>query len=143
MFNFEIDEELKNFKCYMGTYSKDTLPIEKIDMRPIAYITNTANKSDPGEHWVALFISVKNVAEYFDSFGFNPICCRIYKFLKLNKIDTLLINRNSLQNIFADTCGKYCTLFVKMRCDNMTFKKFLNLFSHNTEKNEIIIENFV
>lgn len=143
MFNFEIDKELENFKCFKGTYAKNNLPLKKIQERPIAFVINTANREEPGEHWVALFISYKNVAEYFDSFGFNPICCRINKFCKLNGIDTLLINKTALQNIFADSCGKYCILFIKMRCDNMSFQKFLNLFSEDTEKNEIIIENLV
>ena len=143
MYNFEIDQEFENFKCFKGTYSKNNLPVKIFKERPLAFIINTARVGEPGEHWIALFINQNNIAEYFDSFGFEPICCRIKKLCELNKIDTIIINKNPLQNIFAMSCGKYCILFLKMRCNNHSIEEFLNIFSENTLKNEMIVENLI
>ena len=143
MYNYQIDDELKNFKCFQGTFAKNTLPLKIYSERPIAFIINTQNIEEPGEHWVALFVNENNVAEYFDSFGFGPICCRIEKLCKLNGIRTLLINKNCLQNIFSNSCGKFCILFIKYRCNNKTFKEFLSKFTENTFTNEIAIQNLV
>ena len=143
MDNYSIDYIMRKWKCYKGTYSRDNLPLKIFKDRPIAFIINTDPSYKSGEHWVALFISKTNIAEYMDSFGFDPICCRIKKFCKLNRVKCMQINKFHIQNIFSDNCGRYCILFIQMRCKNITFNEFLKLFNNNTMFNELIIEYLV
>ena len=54
-----------------------------MDQRPTlqrgAYITNTDDHGEPGEHWLAVYVD-KDV-EYFDSFGLFPLDSRLEIFL--------------------------------------------------------------
>ena len=143
MFSHEIEQELNHLKCFKGVYSKNNLPLRKLVTRPIAFIINTQNSDEPGEHWVGLFVAKNNIAEFFDSFGRNPLCCEIKKFLIINDVKILIINKNIIQNIFSDNCGRYCILFIKLKCNGMTFSDFLKLFNKNTLSNEILIENLI
>lgn len=143
MNTYEINFILSDLKCFKGTYASDKLPLIKFTQRPIAFVMNTQKHTEKGEHWVALYINENNIAEYMDSFGFEPICCRIKKFCSLNGIDKILVNKNWLQFILSDTCGKYCALFIRMRCKGFTFQQFINLFSKNSWKNEFLIEYLV
>ena len=106
-------------------------------------IINTDNADQPGSHWIALFIDSNKHAEYMNSFGANPICCRIKTLLKYNNIYVMSINKFHIQDIFSDNCGKYCILFIKMRWNNMSFDQFLKLFSLNRVYNEILIEKLI
>ena len=49
---------------FKGTYSVDTVPIQKSGM----FIVNTDLSTGPGVHWVSVFSTPKNVY-VFDSFG--------------------------------------------------------------------------
>ena len=131
MNTFEINNEMNKLKCFKGTFAKDLLPYKKYSERPIGFIINTDNSNMPGEHWVALFIDEQNNAEYFDSFGRQPICCEIYKLLKKNNVKTILYNKHQIQSYFSINCGVYCILYLKMRCNNFLLNEFINLFSDN------------
>ena len=135
MNTLQINEEMKNFSCYKGTFSKNLLPQKIINERPIAFIINTDNNDKPGEHWVSIFISRSNTCQYFDSFGRYPLQ-EIINFLKINNIKYLTYNTKILQSFYSNTCGAFCILFVKLRCSNFSFKNFINLFTNNNISND-------
>ena len=63
--NFKINEILKNDKEYIGTFSKNNVPILKNNE---STIVNLADSNDVGTHWIAMkFINSKLF--YFDSYG--------------------------------------------------------------------------
>ena len=142
MNSLEIQNEMKNYKCFKGVYPRDLLPLRHISERPIAMILNTDNSSKPGEHWVALFIEDNNQAEYFDSFGFKPLCCEIKEFLKINKIHSLKYNKSRIQSVFSDKCGAFCILYLKLRCKHFSFEEFLKLFSNNYLANDLVVSKY-
>ena len=108
---------------------------KKISERPIGVIINTDPSTKPGEHWIALFITKDNKAEYFDSFGRSPI--NINKFLKIN-ISELICNKQMVQCIFSSNCGLYCILYLKARCNGISFKDFLNIYSNDKCLNDLL-----
>ena len=67
--NFKINEILKNDKNYIGTFSKDNVPILKNNQ---STIINLANSYDQGFHWICYVKSVNKIF-YFDSYGIGHI----------------------------------------------------------------------
>lgn len=89
-----------------------------------AIVFNTHGYNQPGEHWVAMFIT-NNKIEYFDSNGLPPTKC-IQQF-----IDRFLPNYNIIynkkqfqQNNYA--CGMYSIHFIVSRLNGISFNKLVN-----------------
>ena len=70
MSNLKIDEILQHDKNYIGTYSKDNVPISKNNE---STIINLQNSDRNGSHWVSYKrIGDKRIGDkifYFDSYG--------------------------------------------------------------------------
>lgn len=120
----------RNFK---GVFPADKLP--KRLKKPAMLIANTDPSSKPGSHWVAFHIPVKGPIEFFDSTGRGPESDHFKSFLRKNG-KKLLCNKNRLQSLFSTTCGNYCGVFLYLRSNNISFKKFLSLFSNDYSKND-------
>jgi hypothetical protein len=133
----QINYLLSKYDCFMGTFPRDLLPKTKITKRPCAFIINTDDSLNPGQHWVALFLRKNGTAEYFDSFGFSIMHNDILNFLNRNKINNVIFNSNQLQSVSMSTCGAYCVLFVKYLCSNFQFCDFIEYFSNNKISNDI------
>ena len=109
----------KNY--FDGVYSKDTL--EDIDSRPCLLITNTADSSHRGKHWVLFYFDAKKKqGEFFDSLG-NDV--NVY-----GKELVDFISRFSSSYVFTTTrtqpkntslCGVYCLFFAYWKCQGKSF----------------------
>lgn len=136
-----INKLLKNYSGYLGTFPRDMLP--KIQQLPATLIVNTDPSTEPGEHWIAIHIDSNGNGEYFDSYGLPPLHKEIIVFL--NKYCPLSYGYNPiiLQCFDCTTCGRYCVLYCKYRCNSQSFCKFLVNFSTDTYKNNVIINSLV
>lgn len=132
----EINEELVNWKYYVGAFAIDKIP--NISKRPISMIVNTDPSSMPGEHWIAIYLEGNKKGEYFDSFGFPPRD-GIKEFLNEQCPDGWRCSNIMLQQISAITCGAYCVMYIKMRSLGYTLKQFILLFTMSTPVNELIL----
>ena len=139
----EIDAEMKDYDCYIGTFARDLMPKYKIYKRPLALIMNTDISSKPGQHWVALFIDENNIAEYLDSYGYSPLWPEILRFLKTNNVKLVQYNEHQLQSVMTSTCGAYCILFIKMRCKSFDYCSFIKLFTKNKLANDLIVTELI
>jgi hypothetical protein len=122
-----------------GVYSADTLP-SKIKS-PIGLIVNTAPKSHPGEHWVAIFIDSMRHGYYFDSFGREPSVPSILVFLHKN-CTKILCSPKQIQHLRSIKCGQFSVVYLKFRFAGCTSETFLNLFNHDLSLNESIIDSY-
>ena len=138
MNTYQINEQFKNYKCYVGTFACDQMPLLRIRKRPFALIMNTDPISEPGQHWVALFVTKNKTAEYFDSYGLSPLNPEVYQFLNHNNVNSLAYNTNQIQGINTTTCGAYCVLFLKLRCQNISFQEII-LLDFNDENIQKVI----
>jgi len=84
---------------------KDYLPKRK-PANVKAYIINTHDSDQPGEHWVAIFFK-NNSAIYFDSYGLPPLDEHILPFLQ-NNTREYTVNDIRLQDERSAMCGVYC-----------------------------------
>ena len=133
MSNIFINNLLKDYKNFIGCYSKDQIFLIENNK---SIIMNLQNSNQPGSHWITLK-RVKNSIFIFDSFriGYLPVC--IFKVFKNLKIIT---NIYRIQDISSNLCGMFCVLFILYDIKNKNdFVKFLTLYnSNNFLKNEII-----
>ena len=53
--------------CRYEVVAKDTLP-EVVSTYPSAFVCNTHNSDQPGEHWIAM----DEIGDYFDPYGMKP-----------------------------------------------------------------------
>ena len=139
METIEINNELSEYKdCFIGTFPCDNIPI--VSHRPASFIVNIDPSNKPGIHWVSIWLKKNKTGEFFDPFGYPPLQFEIANYLESQCPNGWCYNTIMLQDIFSITCGKYCILFVKLRCHNIKFIDFIGLFSTVTKINEKILE---
>ena len=103
--HFKINEILENNKEYIGTFSKNNVPILKNNQ---STIINLANSYDKGTHWIAMKFIDKKLF-YSDSYGIFFIPDVIKKQHPNSKIIT---NIYRIQSNISNECGKFCIMFV-------------------------------
>lgn len=88
---------------------------------PQAYICNTHNSNEEGQHWFVVFHPVFNgLTEVFDSFG-------------RELVKNTLFNPYSLQHPLSSVCGYYCLLYLHSRFVlKKSLSDFLNWFDTKT-----------
>ena len=128
--NFKISEILKDDKNYIGTFSKDNVPILKNNE---SSIVNLANSNRIGTHWITMKF-INNKLFYFDSYGI-PFIPDIIK----KQYDKIITNIYRIQSIDSNQCGRFCIMFIKGNIQNESdYIKFLLQFhKNNFEKNDI------
>ena len=130
--NFKTNEIFKNNKNYIGTFSKNNVPILKNNQ---STIVNLANLNDVSSHWVGIKF-INNKLFYFDSYGIPYIPDIIKNQYPNSKIIT---NIYRIQSNDSNECGKFCIMFIQSNMKNESdYIKFLLQFEKNNfEKNDI------
>ena len=128
--NLKINEILKDDKNYIGTFSKDNVPILKNNE---SSIVNLADSNKTGTHWIAIKF-INNKLFYFDSYGIEFIPDIIKKQYK-----KIITNIYRIQSNDSNECGRFCIIFIKANIQNESdYIKFLLQFhKNNFEKNDI------
>ena len=135
----DIKDILKSQKINInGVYMKDELPSK---LKSGFYIINLQSSNiGNGTHWTTLFYNFKQ-SYYFDAFGF-PAPIEVEQ-----KLNAYTYNDKQIQNLNSTACGYYCVSFIlsmnKQKNKEMGFKKFIDVFSKNSKKNDEILYNFL
>ena len=131
--NIFINNLLKNEKSYLGSFSKDKIPLIENNK---SLIFNLQNSNQAGSHWISLSRKDNNIF-IFDSFGIGHIPKNIYEIYRNFNIIT---NIYRIQHINSNVCGLFCILFCLYNVNSKNdFIEFLNLFNVNDYiKNELV-----
>lgn len=112
---------------------------------PCGFIVNLSAASEPGTHWIALWIdpdnkSLDNCGCYlFDSYGFDARVDKIKDFLD-KYCSKWAHNERQLQQIQTGVCGMYAAAFLYYVSNGLTPAAFLRNFTNNLYVNDYIIE---
>jgi hypothetical protein len=117
------DEFSKSF--FKMVLPRDKLP--RIVHYPSAYVVNTDNHDQSGEHWVALYYDSHGFCTFFDSFGRSPEALSFHKYI--NKTSRgYTYNSHQLQSVFSTTCGYYTIYFVLLMCRGFSLDALVSFF---------------
>ena len=132
MSNLKIDEMLKNNVNYIGTSSKDNVPILKNNQ---SAIINLQDSNLPGSHWVS-YCKRNDKIFYFDSYGVAFISDIIKNQYPKHKF---ICNIYRVQSIDSNQCGRFSILFVKsdIKSENDYNNFLLKFEKNNFLKNDI------
>ncbi len=133
------DSETKKF--FIGTFARDELP-SKINF-PCCLVLNTSPRSEPGEHWLALFYDKFGNCDYFDSNGMSPEKLNLTQYLN-HTANSWKFNKQRIQGL-SEYCGHYCILYLLFKCRSKTINFFRNFdqnYINNDKKLKNLIEEF-
>ena len=111
-----------NISNFCGVFGLDEL--KQIDKhRKGLIIFNTQPTTLPGQHWIALSITVDTIF-YFDSLnsGFYSNECVAKFLIKMNK--KVILNNIQIQPDVSNLCGVHCIVFCHIMSKNNTLPVF-------------------
>ena len=104
------------------------------------FIVNLSASGHSGSHFVAVHVTSKTTAEYFDSYAMSydidNNLTHAFDLAKL-KIDA---NDKRIQDDASQFCGFYCVAFLLYRQANLSTETFMDVFdSINLKYNDVIV----
>jgi len=142
MDTLDLNKLLEHNACFLGTFPRDMLPSTVKRKAPFGLIVNTDKASDPGTHWVAIFVDASGYGEYFDSFGLAPQHNEITDFLNNTCTQGWSYNSYALQDITGDTCGVYAAMYLETRFQGCSYTQFMSMFTSNQRINDFLVPWF-
>ena len=126
---------------FLGVFAKDTMPRVLPAQRPILLVCNTDVKSQPGEHWIAIYIGKTHRGEFFDSFG-RPPEPTFAQFLARNCVGWRHNNRQ-IQSSVSYFCGQYCCFYCLYKSIDTDLLAITGCFSNDTGLNDYMVHAFI
>ena len=137
-----LEKELGSVK-FLGVYASDKLP-KYIISKPSCLVVNTHNSSEPGEHWVSIYLDHDENIDFFDSYGNNPEKYPQFEsFLNKNGKKSINWNDNIIQGKSSVTCGNYSVFFCIHRSKGIPMHRIANFFSADRSLNDCYIVRWV
>jgi hypothetical protein len=125
--------------CFIGFGSPDT-PLQQTNKNRAVYILNTAESSDPGEHWCVVCLEKKKTY-FFDSFGQSPDEYNFENIVSIYK--NIRYNSRPVQDVLAATCGHHCLYFSVKYGNGESPDDILNSYSSNSTANDNKVYRFI
>ena len=138
----DINICLNKFNHFIGAFAADEVFLKNSKL-PQSFVINTDNKSESGEHWTALIIEQNNKVLFFDPLGCQLLNNYVLTQIKKIGIKKYIYNSQQIQPINSNGCGFYCIAFIIAFHYNISYSKFLKMFSMTTSKNDNICFEFI
>ena len=137
---FILDNSTWMKPFHIKVCAKDLLP-RRNPQHVRAYIVNTDNNNQPGQHWVALFFNGRE-AIYFDSYG-NPPLQPIMTFME-NNAERWKMNTLQLQSAFSNVCGHYCVFILLHLVRGLSLHTIIRRYfdSSNHHQNDLTVKRW-
>lgn len=128
---------------FIGVFSRNRIPLN--NSTPAGYIVNLDDFSEPGSHWIAIFITDK-CFNVFDSYGrdlnndrYISSFLRSYSNKRKYKYSPFILQQST-----TSTCGLFCVLFIMMMSRGYTLDEFVNIFNLENQKcnDEAVVKYF-
>ena len=114
----------------LGVFPADRLP-KTITTFPCGFIANTDIHTAKGRHWCAFyFSSTQREAEFFDSYGKNPMynSGHFAKWLD-ERVSYVTRSRKQIQSNYSKVCGLYCLFYLQQRLAGRSMQEIVKAFS--------------
>ena len=111
---------------FRGVVPKYGLPTT-VDALPVAFVCNTDDGDESGEHWIALYLDAIGCGDYFCSYGLPPRHAPFRTFMN-EHCSEWTHNSKILQGPLSNVCGQYCVAYIWLRCNSFPMRTFMNIF---------------
>ena len=102
----------------LGCFPSDKLPVPT--KFPFGLVVNTDKSTEPGTHWLALWVDNDGNGEYFDSYGRKPPEVIERYLLRHSKKWQCVLNA-PIQGHLTAVCGQHCIHFLYQRARGYPF----------------------
>lgn len=124
------------FSRCIGVYPCDKLPVKQ----PGFVICNEDNHTQPGSHWVCIFLSDNGQAEFFNSYGGPPKPRPIVEYLVGCDV---VCSQKQVQSFLSTTCGQHCLYFAFHRCRGIGFQAIVESYAKDQDSNDQMVCDFI
>ena len=129
MYDYQIEDIMKKYPAFKVVIAADEIKTLPSDDK-VAFIMNTSNRDEPGEHWVSAIVDtsphVRSV-EYFNSFGKDASAktkTSLKRLVERIEPETMLLykwNKVKQQDTTTNTCGLHAMNFLMKRLKGKSF----------------------
>ncbi len=144
LYTNEIMDILKNDQClkpyFKGVFPSNMMPTVK--SLPLGFIVNVDMSSQPGSHWLSIFINRSGFGIFFDSFGQHP---RVYKMDKYmtEQCTSWDFNNRQYQHLTSTACGYYSMFVQILMCHGYVIDDIVKCFTIKYQENDIFVNDFI
>jgi len=138
-----IEQDPKSHGKFCGVYAADTLP-KVIENYPCGLIVNTDPHTEKGSHWLAMYFTSEENAEFFDSYGHPPdFYQENFKTFLDSHSRKWTYNHRCLQSLSSSMCGQFCVYFLINRIRGKLLLEIVKSFSSNLTVNDQRVSHYV
>lgn len=134
-----LSQDVITAPTFQGVFAADMIPPLK---EKSAIVVNQDDSSQPGSHWIAIYVDKDNNLEFFDSYGQSPF---LYgKFIRdyVSTYKNISWNSVVFQSMTSNVCGLYCIYFILKRCQGKSMFSIIQNLCEN-KRNDFQIYQFV
>jgi hypothetical protein len=125
---------------FKGVFSADSV-LTFSPCVPCAIIINTDPSSQPGRHWVAIFIDNTNQGQFFDSYGNKPEYYHPEWNLWLSKwTKKWTYSSRVVQPDSSVHCGVHSLFFILHCCQGLSYGDIMELYTEDKMANDRMAE---
>lgn len=137
MNTIEIQKHLNKIHCSLknNVYAANRLPLYV--KTPMYLISNLDPDSEPGSHWVGMYIDRNGIGGYFDSYG-RPPTGHHKAFFRRNARHWDF-NRYRIQLDWSSVCGEYSLTYLHYMYYGNTLRDYLSMFCEDKFINDIVV----
>ena len=108
-------------------------------------IVNTHPSNQPGEHWLAIYITDDGIGRFYDSFGNPPDFTYFPKSIKdfLKTCENVEYSSKQVQDLVSTTCGQHCLFFLFLMTKGLSYKDFMSFYADDLRENDALVSKFV
>jgi len=135
-----------SYNAHYEVVASDQLDLITPRKFPLAVISNTDPRGEPGEHWVAFFMrKQRGPIEFFDSFSSDIYMYNIHFRNFIERVSgKLILMPHPLQCLNSEFCGQYCLTFLHYRLANVPINYIYSvIFTNKCIENDEYVDMMV
>ena len=121
--------------AFQGVFPLDQLP-KSIRHHPCFIVINTQSHNLPGEHWLAVYISIEKRGEIFDSLAL-PVSNYLRRWMNSHALKGWISSQKVLQDWKSNSCGAFVIYYVLHRLNRKEMP-----FTYCKTMNDVLVKSF-
>jgi len=131
---------LRGIDSFAGVFPSDRLPRRRLT-EPTLLVVNTDRATEPGEHWIAIYVDGNGYGELFDSLA--TVSLKTFNAFMNRNCKRWIRSDVQLQSVISRFCGHYVTMYCILRSRGFDLPRITSFFTRDTALNDFLVHSFV